>query len=347
MSQIALTNADRISAIEYFGYTPHEASFLVLAALHGGYFLRRQYARFLGRQDGGTVTQLVERGVGLNHLSASTLRQNTLLYHLSSRPFYEALGQGENRNRRRRELTTAKNKIMGLDFVLDHPGSIYLATEQEKLDYFTKNVNVDAAKLPAKIYHGIQSSTSTVRYFLEKYPIFLAPPRQDGSASVVSFCFIDEGLSTLSRFETFSKGYQPLFESVPELGLIYVADTPRHFEGAGAFARRFGMSLARLDAEAAKRKTERLLEYFQTRRLYEARQFSALDRAKLIRFRDAKTEFAGAAMDTLFDRWKSAGPDVVRQFLTSESDVESRIRRTFSTHLLEQDYGAFGGAGCA
>ena len=49
-----MTNAERIQALQRLGYTEREAAFLCLAALHGGYFLRRQYAQFLGREDGGT-----------------------------------------------------------------------------------------------------------------------------------------------------------------------------------------------------------------------------------------------------------------------------------------------------
>ena len=41
-------HAVRCQAIEMLGYTPRQAQFLVLVALHGGYFLRRQYVAFTG-----------------------------------------------------------------------------------------------------------------------------------------------------------------------------------------------------------------------------------------------------------------------------------------------------------
>src|SRR5437660_9369780 len=104
MSQTALSDSQRVQALERFGYTETEAAFLCLAALHSGYFLRRQYARFLGTKDGGSVSQLIERALANAHVKTSTWRQNTLLYHLCARPFYEALGQGENRHRRTRAL---------------------------------------------------------------------------------------------------------------------------------------------------------------------------------------------------------------------------------------------------
>ncbi len=112
MTQLAMTNLERQAALERFGYSEREAHFLCLAGLHSGYFLRRQYVDFLGGQDGGNVTQLIEKVLDLSHAEAATYRANTHIYHLSARPFYAALGQEDNRNRRRKELFTIKAKLM-------------------------------------------------------------------------------------------------------------------------------------------------------------------------------------------------------------------------------------------
>ena len=40
------------SLLEPFGYTTRQAQFLALVALHGGYFLRRQFVAFTGRTHG-------------------------------------------------------------------------------------------------------------------------------------------------------------------------------------------------------------------------------------------------------------------------------------------------------
>jgi hypothetical protein len=41
---------------------------LCLAALHGGYFLRRQYNAFLECQRGGNADRLIEKGVLQGHI---------------------------------------------------------------------------------------------------------------------------------------------------------------------------------------------------------------------------------------------------------------------------------------
>ena len=338
-----MTELERITALQRFGYSQAEARFLCLAALHGGYFLRRQYAQFLGRRDGGTVTQLIQAALSRGHVRASTWRQKTHLYHLCARPFYEALGQGDNRNRRARELLTIKNKVMGLDFVLAHRDHIYLATEQEKLDHFTRILKIDPSRLPAKLYLGSKSTETTARYFVEKYPVFIGPAPDRGGLPVVSFCFVDEGMVSLSRFETFLAQYGALFASLSEFQLIYVAASAAHFAGAQRMFERFvSQGTDGLNGAGNHGEIQRLLDYFRARRLYETKQFALFDRASLIALRDAQQRFSGEENEALYERWKQAGDEAIRQILPPRPSAATQIRGTFSTYLLEHDYGLFG-----
>src|SRR5688572_2454196 len=102
MSQVSMTNEDRAEALRQLGYAAREAAFLVLVALHGGYFLRRQYCEFLGKEAGGTAASLVQKVVANGHAKVSLYERNTHVYHLCTRPFYAFLGQTDNRNRRDR-----------------------------------------------------------------------------------------------------------------------------------------------------------------------------------------------------------------------------------------------------
>ena len=61
------TGDERIARLEELGYTEREASFLVLAALHSGYFLRRQYREFLGMSPGHADATLAEKVVAKGH----------------------------------------------------------------------------------------------------------------------------------------------------------------------------------------------------------------------------------------------------------------------------------------
>lgn len=341
MSQLPLTDQDRIAALQRFGYTEREAAFLCLAALHGGYFLRRHYSQFLSRQDGGTIAQLIEKTLALNHARALTYHPRTNIYHLYARPFYEVLGQVDNRNRRQREALTIKNKLMGLDFVLTHPGHRYLATEQEKVEYFTGACQLPPSVLPTKLYHSAESQTA--RYFVEKYPIFLPPASPASPSAVVSFCFVDEGMTTLSRFTTFLGQYAKLFAALAQFRVIYVAATPALFEGARrGFERFVNRSDDPTNGIVHGQEMARLLEHFAARRLYESKDLAGFDRDKLIRFRNERQQFSGATYDAFYERWKAAGDEAVLAISAPENAPPERLCGAFSTCLLEISYDLFG-----
>jgi hypothetical protein len=338
VSAIAVALPERIGALRRFGYSEAEASFVAQAALHSGYFLRRQFTKFAGCRDGGTVTQFVHRALALAHLRSSTWRQNAQVYHLCARPLYQALGEPDNRNRRWHQWAQIKNKIMGLDFVLSHPSARYLATEREKVDYFTGDLKIDSDTLPAKRFRSAVDRSFTTRYFVEKYPLFVPTRESDFS---VAFCFVDEGQATLSRFENFMALYRPLLQALARFHLIYVADTDRHFAAARAIFERF-QRRAKFESKAeTSANVDQLLEYFRLRRLYEGRDFSAFDRSQLIRLRNARSAFSNAETDALYLTWCASGDNAVRQPPAPKTDVGASIQGTFSTRLLDHDYGLF------
>ena len=175
MTPVLPTPSERVTALQAFGYTEREAAFLLTAALHGGYFLRRQYCYAIGTQSGGNAAALIDKLLTLKHASVAVGCNNTKLYHLCSRPFYATLGEEDNRNRRERPPFAIKNRLMGLDFVLGHPEYSYLATEREKVEFFTGTLGIDWSLLPVKRFVSQQSKATTDRYFVDKYPIFITP----------------------------------------------------------------------------------------------------------------------------------------------------------------------------
>ena len=58
----------RCQALEMLGYTPRQAQILVLIALHGGYFLRRQYVTFTGTPHGQATVGFLAHAVAREHV---------------------------------------------------------------------------------------------------------------------------------------------------------------------------------------------------------------------------------------------------------------------------------------
>lgn len=341
MGQIHLTDPERVQSLARFDYSEVEARFLCLAALHGGYFLRRQAAQFLERADGGSVTALIDKIFAHGHATARAFDRNVHLYHLGARSFYAALGQSDNRNRRERECSTIKQKLMGLDFVLAHPENVFLATEEEKLQYFLSTLGLPESALPARTYRSTKTSPTT-RFFVEKYPIFLPSRSHDQVpfGTPVSFCFIDEGLTTSAHFETFLGHYSRLFAALAAVRVVYVSDRVAPFHGAEAV-----MKKRLVRGESGRNSAtfvKRLVSHFGLRSRYEARQFDGFDRATLIQLRDDQTEFTGPKFDSYYELWKAGGDAAVRQILAPQAVSEPRPALSFSTHLLENNYDFLG-----
>src|ERR1035437_5421008 len=144
MSAISLTNEERIQEVMRLGYSEREAAFLCLAALHGGYFLRRQFLQFAGNESAGVIAALTEKLLEKGHATGKKVGRGVMLYHLSSRPFYKAIGETDNRNRREHSPLSIKTRLMGLDYVLAHPHQ-YLATERVKVNYFSDLLGIPLA----------------------------------------------------------------------------------------------------------------------------------------------------------------------------------------------------------
>jgi hypothetical protein len=342
MSSVAMTNRERVTALDNLGYTEREAAFLCLAALHGGYFLRRQFCGFIGKEIGGTAAALVEKLLAQEHAVAISALNNTKIYHLASRPFYTLLGETDNRNRREHSAPAMKKRLMGLDFVLAHRNYRYLATEREKVDYFSGTLGISLSTLPYKRYRSLKTPSTTTRYFVDKYPIFLAKTDPNNPHLQPCFCFVDEGLVTLSGFETYLHQYAALWRVAKEFQVIYVADSKRLFQAA---QRRFAAFIGQLkgtQSDPNARLAARMLEHFEARSLYERGDFVSFSREKLVRLRKECAEFSGSNDQELYARWKTSGAQPVLDAIAPKAQLPVSLKATFSTHFVDHDYNFFG-----
>jgi hypothetical protein len=153
--------------------TPRQARFLTLVALISGYCLRRQYGQFahvaLGKNPGAFLDDLVRRGL------AARDRQRlhrSFVYHVKHRALYEALGMGNNRNRRPGLAPRQARQIMLLDFAIAQHDATWYATEADKVELFA-SLGVARTDLPGRLYRSTHGSEATQRQFVLKSPIYL------------------------------------------------------------------------------------------------------------------------------------------------------------------------------
>lgn len=312
-----MTRPEQVVAVQQFGYTAREATFITLAALHSGSFLRRQYCAARGK----SAATLIRKVMGYEHARTTVYARNTHLYHLFAKPLYTAIGQTDNRHRRERDSFYLRAKVMGLDYVLMNQEYRYLPTEQEKLAYFCDEIGVGRAHLPTKTYTG-KGQSRTQRYFVDKYPV-----RIDPTTGKVAFCYIDDSVFTPPGFPTWLAQYSPLIHALGEAEVVYVSAAESGFAaGRTAFAKQFPATEGATPVD--------LLEYFQLQQDFERRGAAGRSQEILDLFRRMSRRYAEDRFQTLYVAWKTA---------TAAPSAPSKI--TFSTFLLPFFYTFFGAGG--
>src|SRR5712691_12666623 len=69
----------------------------------------------------------------------------------------------------------------------------------------------------------------TLRYFVDKFPLFMSSPRP-GFSPVVTFSYVDPGLESLTGFVTHLGQYRTLFRELADFRFVYISGTRAHFE---------------------------------------------------------------------------------------------------------------------
>ena len=234
-----------------------------MVALHSGVFLRRQYLQFAGISSGKHATEFLKKLVESHHCRTFPLAGRIAVYHLDSKVIYRVMGHPDLRFRRPHGLDYVKTKLLSLDFILRNPANTYLATEQEKVDYFVNLLNIPASNLPAKVYRSTKGKTETVRHFVDKFPLFLSP------AAVVHFTFVSAGGSSrLDEFRTHLRHYRGLFRCLKEIRMVFIHQDSFHVPAAETCFR------AALKApEGTAIESAGLLRYFKLRQAWERQEY--------------------------------------------------------------------------
>ena len=139
---------------------------------------------------------------------------------LFSRRLYRQIDRENLRNRRQHEIEYIQRRIGILDFVLSNPQYRYLETEPQKVSFFCDQLKAPRHFLPSKIYHGQRTSQPTLRYFVDKFPMFLSC---EASSPVVTFTYLQGPEASLTEFVHHLEVYLPLFRLLPEFRVLYLA----------------------------------------------------------------------------------------------------------------------------
>ena len=288
--------ADQVARIAALGYTEPEARFLYIVATHAGYFTLRQFLAFTGARRGKRSTAFAQKLLKNAHATIRDYMGTGLVFHLFSRLIYRPIEKDNLRNRRRHSFEYIRTRLVLLDFLLENPAYEFLETEQDKLRFFCESLEVPKEALPAKVYEGGPESRPTLRYFVDKFPLFLSSPIP-GAPPVVTFTYVDSGCASLSNFVAHLAAYQTLFRQLKSFRFVYVAPRTTQF---GCAETRFRNFIKRpLESDVS----SEILRYFEVRRRWETHEYVIPVTEDLEFLGEARRRFHGDRFESLYDTW--------------------------------------------
>jgi hypothetical protein len=141
--------------------------------LHSGVFVGRQYAVFAGITHGQKVHDFLEKLLVRRFVTSIELGSTgrTRIFHVHHKPLYAAIGEPDNRNRRRVTIDRTIERLMILDGVLADRSVTWLGSEREKRQYFKQHLGdrLRDVEYPRLVFG--KKPNMTMRYFPDRLPI--------------------------------------------------------------------------------------------------------------------------------------------------------------------------------
>lgn len=307
----------QVEAIRALGYSEPEARFLYLVATHSGYFVARQFLGFTGAHWGKRTTLFWTKLQASQHAQIFRFAQGGTVYHLFSRTIYRQIGHENLRNRRDHEFEYIRTRIAMLDFVLGNLGNHYLETEPAKVAYFCTEQKVPAHHLPSKTYSGRHMTRPTIRYFVDRTPMFVSSTSEP---SFVTFTYLQGPEANLAGFAHHLQSYLPLFRQLSEFHFLFLARNDAQFAKAAEVFR--DLVTIPLQSNPA----EELLRYFRIRKAWDLALYGSVTEDDLIFRNLAKDRFRGSRFEHFYRAWKVAR--------VSDEEIREELRGSDKAHTV-------------
>ncbi|MBP7779563.1 MAG: hypothetical protein KA371_20795 [Acidobacteria bacterium] len=170
---VKVPDATSTNALDAGGLTPRQVRFLMTVMLHSGVFVGRQYAAFAGITHGQKVHNFIKTLLARRFVTPLALGTTgrARIFHVHHKPLYAAIGEQDNRLRRRVTIERAVERLMVLDGVLADGTVTWLGAERDKRRYFQARFGnrLRDDEYPRLVFG--RAHNVTVRYFPDKLPI--------------------------------------------------------------------------------------------------------------------------------------------------------------------------------
>jgi hypothetical protein len=277
----------QLANLRAFSYTEVESRFLYLVATHSGYFTVKQFLDFASAKSGNRNARLIQKLFGLGHASAQRYRRRSMVYHLHSRPIYDAIGKPDLRNRRGHELDYIKERLMALDYIVANPEDDYFDTAGAKRQYFIERFNV-----PENLFLPSEEHGSGIA-FADRFPLCVAYPSPD-YMPVVTFTYLDPQHRPMDAYVGHLRTYRPLLRLLPGFRFFYISTVGGLQKDAEQFFSLYVEGKGLLD----------LVRYFDLQTKWDNKQYGLLTEQDVIFLSDSRKRYTGESISTLHYLWK-------------------------------------------
>ena len=315
-----MTWDERVGNVRLHGFTDRQAAFLVTVMLHAGVCLGRHYCNFSGIAYGRKMHDFFQSLLARGYATARTCgHHKARLYHIQFKPLYRAIGEPNNRHRKPTTLPRAIERLMMLDAVLADPDRHWLATEQDKLTYFTLTHRIPPQDLPSLTFRA--DDAETVRYFPEKLPI-----GRDGDGRTHVFLYLLTQDLPID-FRAFLERHAELLHALPAWTVRLLV--PRH--KTDAIPRYTAAFHEQLGSPLRPSLVEDLRWYFRARR--------SPPKGADERFDQATHAFGAPRFQALYRAWSERGDPVLDATMsTTLADAIARDAGRLECHVLPHRY---------
>ncbi len=315
---------DRVKAVSELGFTERQARFLVTVMLYAGLCVPRQYATFAGTAYGHTVSRFFDKLVQRGYATAcGCLHNRAELYHVRHHALYRAIEQPHSRYRRPVAARHVIDRLMQLDAIVLQPELMWLATEEEKVAFFSLMAPLLPCERLPHVMVG-KGAEQRLRLFPEDQPIGVT------TTGRVVFTYLVTAYDT-EALRVFVQRHADLLRALPGWTLRLVlpqqfADARVRFEGV-------------VRDELTPLRPELLAElkwYFAKRRSTPNPRALSFEDPE---FWEHQAAFASPRFQQLYRRWLTDG-DTVFEALASSAIAEALERRTgrIESHVLLLSY---------
>ncbi|HEX4005487.1 MAG TPA: hypothetical protein VHX60_04900 [Acidobacteriaceae bacterium] len=309
---------DAIDNVVGCGYAEREAAFLYIVAVHSGYFLRRQFNRFVARERGAIATHFLRKAAEQGHVAEMPCADGRHIYHLCGKQVYRMVGVGASQSRRVKSSREVLRRLMALDYVLAH-------LDRERF--------VETADAKRQVFAQLKIAPSGVcrtEEFAHAVPVSLAGETE---SPTIRLAFLDEGQRSVSMFTRFLATHKELLCGLPSAEVVYVAASPVPFSQAQHVFERH-MPLRNAVGSACPHGVEHLVHWLEVQHSFH-HGHGSMAPAEHQLFLEGLTIYRAPVHLGLVASWKSGAMDAgkVRRLFGA-----GQHRVSFVTELLGTDY---------